>query len=123
LRGDPEPLHVPGRTSLLENLIAHRADPAVPLVVPLSRTESFTAVLQALTSPDLAAPTLIEPPHAERQGAERVVPGINAVLRRAAGSLALPSELDVPWARKPALVRIPAGRRTGTGLVANRRRS
>ena len=112
LRGDPEPVAVPGRTSLLENLLAHRADPAIPLLVPLSRTASFTAVLQALTSPELAAPTRLGPPHAETHGAERVIPGINAVLRQAARSLALPSEMDVPWARKPALVRIPAARRT-----------
>ena len=111
LRGDPEPVVVPGRVNLLENLLAHRADPAIPLVVPLSRTESFTAVLQALTSPALPAPTRLGPPHAEAHGGERVIPGINAILRQAAGSLALPSELDVPWARKPTLVRIPAGRR------------
>jgi len=107
LRGDPEPVLVPGRTGLLENLLAHRTDPEIPLIVPLTRTESFTAVLQALTSPDLTAPTRLEPPHAERRGAECVIPGINAVLRQAAASLALPSEMDIPWAQKPTLVRIP----------------
>jgi predicted dehydrogenase len=111
LRGDPEPLPVPGRTNLLENLLDHRADPAIPLVVPLSRTESFTAVLQALTSPELAQPTLIGPPHAEAHGGDRVIPGINAILRRAAASLALPSDLDVPWAHHPTLIRIPSSSR------------
>lgn len=111
LRGDPAPVLVPGRTGLLANLLAHRADRAIPLVVPLSRTESFTAVLQALTSPELAAPTLLGPPHAETHGAERTIPGINAILRRAAASLALPSEMDIPWSQKPNLVRIPRTRR------------
>jgi hypothetical protein len=110
LRGDPEPVLVPGRTGLLANLLDHRADPAIPLVVPLSRTAPFTAVLQALTSPQLAAPTLLGPPDAETHGGERTIPGINAVLRQAAASMALPSEMDVPWARKPTLVRIPANR-------------
>jgi predicted dehydrogenase len=112
LRGDSVPMVVPGRTNLLANLLAHRAGPAIPLLVPLSRTESFTAVLQALTSPQLAAPTRLGPPHAETHGGERVIPGINAILHQAATSLALPSESDVPWAQKPTLVRIPSLRRT-----------
>ncbi len=36
---------VPGRVDLLDNLLAHRGDPAVALVAPLARTAPFTAVL------------------------------------------------------------------------------
>ena len=43
-----QPRQVQGREPLLDNLIAHRADPAVPLVAPLSATRGFTAVLAAV---------------------------------------------------------------------------
>ncbi|GAA3737544.1 Gfo/Idh/MocA family oxidoreductase [Plantactinospora mayteni] len=103
LPGDPGSREVPGRVNLLENLLAHRADPGVPLIAPLARTAAFTALVQAIS----AAP---EP---ELVGGERVVAtgagpdrvltirGVNAVLRRAAAEGALLSELGVPWAVKP----------------------
>lgn len=105
LPGESELRHVEGRTGLLENLLAHRADPAVPLLAPLARTAGFTAVLEALT--ELPAPPLLGGEHVEVRGAVRVIPGINGVLRRCATSLALPSELGVAWA-VPALRRTPA---------------
>jgi predicted dehydrogenase len=105
LPGDRRMRHVDGRTDLLANLLAHRADPAgTPLVAPLARTASFTAVAQALAAApepvtlngDTAGVTVDDvgvPP-----ARVRVVRGINGVLTRAADRLALPSEMGVPWA-------------------------
>jgi predicted dehydrogenase len=98
LPGDAAPVEVPGRVSLLENLLAHRVDPAgVPLLVPPARTVSFTAVLEAIRS--APSPTLIGEPHVTASGTDRVltVNGINDVIVRAAESLSLFSELNVPW--------------------------
>ncbi|MEV4770592.1 Gfo/Idh/MocA family protein [Micromonospora humida] len=108
LPGDPHPREVPGRRGLLENLLAHRADPAgTPLIAPLARTAPFTAVLeqvQRAPEPTLLGGDLVT---VTGSGPERVVtvPGINAALRRAAEQGALLSELAVPWAVPP--VRIP----------------
>ncbi|MGS2614919.1 Gfo/Idh/MocA family protein [Micromonospora sp. LZ34] len=104
LPGDAGPREVPGRRSLLENLLDHRADPAgVPLIVPLARTAAFTAVLDALRS--APAPRLLDADLVEQDGTgpERVLRlrGVNDVLRRAAERGALPSELGVPWAVPP----------------------
>jgi predicted dehydrogenase len=106
LPGDAEPREVPGRTDLLANLLAHRADPAaVPLIAPLERTAGFTAFAEALTAPGGPVPTLLDGPFVVSQGEPparvRVVTGINEVLRRTAGALALPSESGVAWARPP----------------------
>ncbi|GAA2502473.1 Gfo/Idh/MocA family protein [Winogradskya humida] len=101
LPGEPCLVAVDGRTGLLENLIAHRSDPAVPLIAPLSRTESFTGLIEALTAPDLPPPTLLGPPHVETRGGVRVILGINEVLRRAARESALPFEAGVAWAVPP----------------------
>lgn len=104
LPGDAALRDVPGRTVLLENLLAHRADPAgVPLIAPLSRTAGFTAVIEAIhAAPEpvlLAEDRLVT----SGTGPDRVhsVRGVNAVLRRAASELALLSETGVPWAVKP----------------------
>ncbi|WP_199509813.1 Gfo/Idh/MocA family protein [Nucisporomicrobium flavum] len=101
LPGEPHLREVAGRTGLLENLIAHRADPSVPLLAPLSRTEPFTAVVEWLTAPDAPPPVLLDPRHVEDHAGVRVIPGINAVLRRCAEEMALPSELGVIWAAPP----------------------
>ena len=101
LPGEPKVREVGGRTGLLENLIAHRADPSVPLLAPLSRTEPFTTVVEWLTAPDVPPPVLLGGRHVEDHGGVRVIPGINAVLRRAAEEMALPSELGVSWAEAP----------------------
>ncbi|MEV4640633.1 Gfo/Idh/MocA family oxidoreductase [Actinoplanes sp. NPDC049548] len=103
LPGDTALRPVEGRTDLLENLVAHRGDPAVPLLVPLARTEAFTGVLEALTAPEVPLPTLLGGPLVEIRGGVRVIRGINRVLRRSAETLALPSELGVPWAVPPYL--------------------
>ncbi|MGW4462473.1 Gfo/Idh/MocA family protein [Micromonospora sp. NPDC004704] len=116
LPGDPEPREVPGRVGLLANLLDHREDPeGVPLIVPLDRTEGFTALIEAIhAAPE---PTLLgggnvlgtgEPP-------DRVwsIRGVNGVLRQAAESGALLHELGVPWAVKP--YRVALGEETGNG--------
>jgi len=95
---------VPGRVDLLENLVAHRRDPAgVPLIAPLARTAPFTAVAQALAG--AAAPALLDGDRVVSIGKPparvRSIRGVNAVLRQAVAGLALPSELGVPWAVRP----------------------
>jgi predicted dehydrogenase len=99
-----------GRTDLLENLIAHRRDPAgVPLLVPLARTADFTAVVEALTGPRMPAPYAIGDAFVTSAGTGgervRIIKDVNAVLRAAATTMALPAEAAVAWAR-------PAGTET-----------
>ncbi|MEV4532524.1 Gfo/Idh/MocA family oxidoreductase [Asanoa sp. NPDC049518] len=104
LPGDTGPREVPGRVDLLDNLLAHRADRAgVPLRAPLSATAGFTAVVEALAAapvPVALGDALVDD-IGTGPGRIRSIRGINAVLRRAADGLALPSELGVPWARPP----------------------
>jgi predicted dehydrogenase len=106
LPGDADFVEVPGRTDLLTNLVEHRTS-GTPLLVPLTATADFTAVLEALT--DLPTPQLLTGPPVVVEGPKRTITGINAVLRRVASTLALPSELDIPWAVKPHTVSLPAG--------------
>jgi predicted dehydrogenase len=104
LPGDPAPREVPGRTGLLENLLAHRASPGdVPLLAGLDRTAPFTALVERIAAaPD---PAEIAAPHRRvaGHGAERTVtiPGVSRLVRAAAGRLSLPSELGAPWAAPP----------------------
>jgi predicted dehydrogenase len=99
---------VPGRVGLLENLLDHRADPAgTPLIVPLSRTAPFTALLEAITG--APEPIDVGPAYLTAVGEPpaRVltITGVNAVLRAAAQRLSLLSELGVPWASPPHVSR------------------
>ncbi|MBM0234445.1 Gfo/Idh/MocA family oxidoreductase [Micromonospora sp. STR1_7] len=111
LPGDVVTRRVPGRQGLLENLLAHRADPlGVPLIAPLARTAPFTALLDALRAapePRLLDGDLVV---GVGDGEERVrhLRGVVDVLRRSAERAALPSELAVPWA-------VPAYRAELTG--------
>ncbi len=103
LPGDLGSRTIPGRAGLLENLLDHRAAPdEVPLLAPLARTLPFTTVVEANRADD--PPVAITPEYISGfgHGAERVVtiPGVVAVLRAAAESLKLPSELGAPWARR-----------------------
>jgi predicted dehydrogenase len=100
LPGEPAMRDVPGRTGLLENLLAHRADPRVPLLAPLARTEPFTALVEAITAAPAPTPIGAEHQRVLGTGAERTVtvPGVSLLLRRAAGEFALPSELGAAWA-------------------------
>ena len=97
---DLPPVEVPGRTDLLTNLLAHRSE-GLPLLVPLESTADFTTVLEALTLPNNPFPQLLEVP-------AHTIPGINDLIRRAADTLALPSELGIPWATTPIRHRLPA---------------
>lgn len=97
LPGEPAMRQVPGRTNLLANLLAHRADGA-PLLAPLARTRPFTVLVETITAaPD---PVRIGQVRAIGQVADRTVtvPGVSRLLRRAATELALPSELGAAWA-------------------------
>jgi predicted dehydrogenase len=87
------------RSDLLENLLAHRADPTVPLYVPLSATGAFTRVVEAVrTAPD---PTEIpdELIRWEGEGLERhpILLDVEHWIDRASDELALFSEVGAPW--------------------------
>lgn len=105
LPGDSGPRTVPGRRGLLENLLDHRSA-GVPLIAPVARTAPFTAVLDALRS--APEPTLLDGDLVRRVGdgpqRVRVIRGVDAVLRAAAETGALPSEAGVPWAVRPYVV-------------------
>jgi predicted dehydrogenase len=98
LPADPGLRDVPGRVSLLSNLVAHRGDRRVELAAPLSRTLAFTEVLSVITEAPVAR---IDPSYlrtaTDLPAPRLVVAGINETLRAAASSLALFSELAVPW--------------------------
>ncbi|GHJ44334.1 oxidoreductase [Catellatospora sp. TT07R-123] len=90
--GPAEP--VPGRITLLENLIEHRRA-GVPLLAPPERTAGFTAVVEALrTAP---APVEVAGAAVSVDGGTRVLRGVNGALRRCAEAGALFDEVPVPW--------------------------
>lgn len=100
LPGEPTARVVPGRVGLLENLLAHRAEPQVPLLAPLRRAAGFTALAEALLwapEPHDIDPSFLE---AHGDGPARVVTvrGITRLLRRCAAQLALPADLGTAWA-------------------------
>ncbi|GIF75214.1 Gfo/Idh/MocA family protein [Asanoa siamensis] len=104
LPGDPGLREVPGRVDLLDNLLAHRADRAgVPLRAGLAATAGFTAVVEALghAPVPVALGDGVVDDIGAGPGRIRRIRGINAVLRRAAGEHALPSEIGVAWAHPP----------------------
>jgi predicted dehydrogenase len=106
--GDRVETTVHPATDLLENLVAHARDPAVPLLVPLPATRAFMRVVEAVRS----APDPREIPAAHRRTdtsgphPRAVLPGIGTAVARAAEELALFSELDLPWAVPTA---VPGG--------------
>ncbi|GAB2633638.1 Gfo/Idh/MocA family oxidoreductase [Kribbella swartbergensis] len=87
------------REDLLENLLAHRVDPAVPLYCPLSATGGFTRVVEAVRVAEAPA----EIPGAlvrwEGEGLQRhpIVVDVERWIDRASDELALFSELGAPW--------------------------
>ncbi|MFL1431627.1 MULTISPECIES: Gfo/Idh/MocA family protein [unclassified Nocardiopsis] len=102
-------VHRPGRAPLTtthprRNLVADLVDHlrhGTPLLVPPAATRGFMHVLEAVrTGPD---PTPIGAEHQrvwEQDGVvHRTVHGITGLVDRAAESLSLFRELDVPWAR------------------------
>jgi predicted dehydrogenase len=106
LPGDAEPRRIEGRADLLANLVEHRAD-GTPLLVPLEATADFTAVLEALTVPDVPMPHLLDDAAVLIEGPRRTIPGINDLLRKVGETTALPSEMGVPWAVRPFTQRLP----------------
>lgn len=103
----PSMTEIPGRTDLLTNLLDHRAADT-PLLVPLAATSDFTMVLEALTTPDMPLPHLLNGDVVAVDGPNRTITGISAVIRATVESLTLPSERGVPWARPPITRRLPA---------------
>jgi predicted dehydrogenase len=102
LPGDADFRAISGRTSLLENLLDHRAN-GTPLIVPLERTAPFTAVLDVLNSapePTLLGGDLVVP-EGVAPARTLTIQGINVALRQATERLALFSELPIPWAVRP----------------------
>jgi len=100
LPDDAEPVEVPGRVSLLDNLLEHRADPGVALIAPLERTRPFTVLVEAIT--EAPEPSDVDPACVvvtERDGqTHRTIAGINDVLRRSADRQQLFIESGVEWA-------------------------
>lgn len=92
------------RDDLLENLLAHRADPAVPLHAPLAATGAFMRVLDAVrAAPDPAA---IDPAHVDDvtddAGRHLVVRGVEDLCGQVAETLQTFTELGAPWTRGAA---------------------
>jgi hypothetical protein len=87
------------RADLLENLLAHRADPAVPLYCPLMTTGGFTRVVDAVRTAADPAGIPAECVRWEGEGLERhpVVLNVEHWIDRASDELALFSELGAPW--------------------------
>jgi len=85
------------RADLLENLLDHVADPAVPLLVPLAETLSFTQVAEAVH--DGPAPVEV---------AQEQLAGLSGLTRRAAATGRLYRELGADWARAEPFVWSPA---------------
>jgi len=99
-----------GRADLLENLLDHRRDPAaVPLLVPLEATRTFTILAEAV----VAAPRPVRVPASSTRehgtGPARTVEltGVDAAVTAAAGRLAMFHESGAAWAR-PAIT-VPVG--------------
>ncbi|WP_030435184.1 Gfo/Idh/MocA family protein [Actinoplanes subtropicus] len=106
LPGDAEPRPVEGRADLLTNLVEHR-EHGTPLLVPLEVTADFTAVLEALTVPDVPMPHPLDDSAVLTEGPKRTIPGVNDLLRKVVETMALPSEMGVPWAVRPFTQRLP----------------
>ncbi len=96
VRGHPASTAAPtGRVGLLDNLLEHITDPAVPLVAPLDRTRGFMQVLDAVRRDGPARPL---PASAVADLGDRtVVHGVDDAVRRCAESLRLFSELPSPF--------------------------
>jgi predicted dehydrogenase len=99
-----EPATLP-RTSLLENLLDHLADPDVELFAPLPGTAAFTAVLQAVADSPV---TPVPDEHVDRvedgAGTHLVLRGVGEALTAAVESGKLFRELPAPWTREQGLI-------------------
>ncbi|TDD60837.1 Gfo/Idh/MocA family oxidoreductase [Kribbella antibiotica] len=90
-----------GRASLLENLIQHRADSAVPLYCSFAASGGFTRVVEAIRLADEPAVIPDACVQWEGDGAERhaIVHDVESWIDRAADELALFSEISAPWTK------------------------
>ena len=88
-----------GRVDLLENLIAHRADPAVPLLAPLASTGAFMRVLEAvrIAEPPRAIDPALTDEVTDTLGTHVVVRGVDAMCEQVAMTLRTFGELGAPW--------------------------
>jgi predicted dehydrogenase len=95
----------PGRTVLLDNLVAHLAGPDVPLLSPLASCGPFMHLLEAVRRDGPARPF---PPGAVTETDGRpVVTGAAETMRRCAENLALFSELPAPWLPRTSGTLVP----------------
>jgi predicted dehydrogenase len=92
-----------GRTGMLANLLAHRADPAVPLLAPLARTRQFTAVLEAVL--DAPPPVPIDRRWLVPHDGGSAVDGVEAAVSAAAASGRTFATAGAPWASVAAVHR------------------
>jgi predicted dehydrogenase len=74
---------LPGRTGLLANLLDHR-DHGAPLLVPLARTEPFTALAEAILAD--GEPVLLDPARLVPREDGVEIPGAAGLVRRAAAA-------------------------------------
>ena len=88
-----------GRADLVANLLAHRADPSVPLLAELGRTGAFTAVLEALRTaePPAAIPSSCAHWADGTRGRHLVVDGVERWVQLAAERGRTFTELGAPW--------------------------
>jgi predicted dehydrogenase len=95
--GPEERVH--GRTDLLENLLAHRAD-GTGLLVPPQATGAFMRVVEAVrTAPDpQPVPGSLWYTVSGERSHRRVVDGVDDLVAEAAERLATFAELGAPWA-------------------------
>jgi predicted dehydrogenase len=116
LPGDDAMTEVAGRMSLLDNLLEHRAT-GVPLLVPLARTESFTALIEVIAHAPPPSPVADAWVTSTGTAPDRhtVIRGVNAAVRAAADGLALFSELGVEWATAPHVVSLDLLQTRGGG--------
>ncbi len=92
-----------GRTALLDNLLDHVTDPAVPLVSPLAESGAFMRVLEAVrTAPD---PAPVPAEHltwtTDAAGHHPVVHDVAQWCERVGRELRTFTTLGAPWAPRP----------------------
>jgi predicted dehydrogenase len=92
-----------GRIGMLDNLLAHRADPAVALRGPLARTRPFTAVLEAVLA--APAPVPIDRARLAPYDGAGAVDGVEDAVAAAAAHGRLFAEIGAPWASADAVHR------------------
>ncbi len=97
---DDSPVTAPaGRVDLLENLLDHLADTAVPLLAPLAGCRPFMQVLEAVRLDGPAQPLPERALVTADGGARTVVAEADDYVRRCAEELKLFSELPADWTK------------------------